>query len=117
MFEQQSALWTQVSLSTLHSAPPHLPALQLRSQQSVAFAHAAPLPSQMSAHCVWPAWPSTGSQRELQQLFVGPSTQVWPGARQLFDGRQTPVSHRVEQQSVPIEQVSPSTMQPLGPSP
>lgn len=42
MFEQQSALAVQVSLSVLQILPPHTPPLQAREQQSSAFAHAAP---------------------------------------------------------------------------
>ncbi len=41
MFEQQFASAAQGSLSWPHSAPPHVPPLQFKLQQSVAFAHGA----------------------------------------------------------------------------
>jgi len=67
MFEQQSALAVQLSLSILQSVAPQTPPLQPSEQQSSAFVQATPLAVQMLVHCVTPDMPVTGSQRPLQQ--------------------------------------------------
>jgi hypothetical protein len=83
MFEQQSALAVQLSLSTLQSVAPQTPALQPSEQQSSAFAQATPLAVQMFVHWVTPDMPVTGSQRPLQQSVsaaqVTPEAWHWPG--------------------------------------
>lgn len=89
MFEQHCELVVQGSLCTAQICPPHVPLLQLRSQQSIAFSQAAPFPAHTFAHWVTPVIPCTGSQRELQQSLVGPAVHDAPGARQVPAGRHT----------------------------
>ena len=67
MFEQQSALAVQLSLSTLHSVAPQTPPLHPSEQQSSALVQATPSATQMLVHCRTPDMPVTGSQRPLQQ--------------------------------------------------
>jgi hypothetical protein len=78
MFEQQSALAVQLSLSTLHSVAPQTPPLQPSEQQSSARVQATPLAVQMFVHWVTPDMPVTGSQRPLQQSVS--AAQVTPEA-------------------------------------
>ena len=78
MFEQQSALAVQLSLSTLHSVVPQTPPLQPSEQQSRAFVQATPSATQMLVHCLTPDIPVTGSQRPLQQSVS--AAQVTPEA-------------------------------------
>lgn len=88
MFEQHSAFTVQSSDWTLQISPVHVPLLQLRSQQSVAFVHDAPSPRQIVAQRVTPVIPCTGSQRPLQHSLVGPGVQSTSGARHEFAGKQ-----------------------------
>ena len=76
MFEQQSPFAVHGVLSSPHSAPPHVPPLQFKLQQSVAFAQVWPSATHSGMHWVTPVWPCTGSQRPLQHVFVGPSTHA-----------------------------------------
>jgi len=78
MFEQQSALAVQLSLSTLHSVAPQTPPLHPSEQQSSAFVQATPFAVQMLVHWVTPDMPVTGSQRPLQQSVS--AAQVTPEA-------------------------------------
>jgi hypothetical protein len=78
MFEQQSALAVQLSLSTLHRVAPQTPPLQPSEQQSSALVQATPLAVQMFVHWVTPDMPVTGSQRPLQQSLS--AAQVTPEA-------------------------------------
>jgi hypothetical protein len=66
IFEQQSALAVQDSLSTLHSPPPQRPPKHPSEQQSSAFVQATPSAKQAFVHCRTPACPVTGSHRPLQ---------------------------------------------------
>lgn len=111
MFEQHWELVVHGSLCTAQIGPPHVPLLQLRSQQSIAFTHAAPLPAHAFAHCVTPVIPCTGSQRELQQSLVVPAVHEAPGARQLPAGRHTLPWHRPEQQASAGPHAVPSAVQ------
>jgi len=70
MFEQQSAFCVQLSLSILHSPPPHRPLKQPSEQQSSAFAQATPSAKQAFVHWTTPAMPVTGSQRPLQHCAL-----------------------------------------------
>jgi hypothetical protein len=116
MFEQQSALTVQFSDWTSQIAPPHVPPLQLRSQQSVALEQVAPLPRQKLVHCVTPAMPCTGSHRPLQQSFspIAPGVHAAAGARHVPDGRHTPPWHRPEQQSAPSVHACSTALQSTG---
>jgi len=67
MFEQQSALALQFSLSTLQSVAPQTPLVQPSEQQSSAVVQATPSATQRFVHCRTPDRPVTGSQRPLQQ--------------------------------------------------
>ena len=78
MSEQHSPFAAQLSLSTLHSPPPHRPLKQPSEQQSSAFVHATPSAKQAFVHCTTPAWPVTGAQRALQHCAF--SVQSVPGA-------------------------------------
>src|SRR5579871_55038 len=80
MFEQQSALAAQGSLSTLQRVAPQTPPLQPSEQQSSAFVQATPSATQMFVHCLRPDMPVTGSQRPLQQSVS--AAQVTPEAWQ-----------------------------------
>ena len=78
MFEQQSALAVQLSLSILHRVAPQTPPLQPSEQQSSAVVQATPLAVQRFVHWVTPDMPVTGSQRPLQQSVS--AAQVTPEA-------------------------------------
>lgn len=108
MFEQQSAFATHASPLTLQSPPPQTPLKQPRLQQSSAFVHATPSARQTSRHFT-SAVPLTGSQRPLQHadalLQSVPGAAHWPG------GRQTPLSQRPLQQSVPRAHAAPFALQ------
>jgi hypothetical protein len=140
MFEQQSAFAAQVSLSGLHSAPPHMPPLQLRSQQSCALVQDWPFGTHTARQEV-PTCPATGWHLPLQQVapvehssaaaeqVPGPSAHVPPAQEpeQQSPGmlhvpptawhaalptQCPPVSHSAEQQSALDAQASLLPVQP-----
>jgi hypothetical protein len=78
MSEQHSEFAVHVSLSTLHSPPPHRPPKQPSEQQSSAFVQTTPSAKQAFVHCTTPACPVTGSQRPLQHCAASVQSVAGP---------------------------------------
>jgi hypothetical protein len=68
-FEQQSALFVQLSPFTWQMPPPQWPLKQPSEQQSYAREHAMPSAKQCSAQC-FSSVPTSSSHRPLQQVLL-----------------------------------------------